>query len=182
MIVEGQMLFRAIRPVIGGTIYEVRANSEKLMIVDFSEEKYLLTQNTQEVRQRFLGIDIEIKELFWLLHGQIESKHFASYGGQQRSDNSFELSQRNTWLHLNQTQDALQEMKKFSQSGLIYSAKISQYQNFSGKKYPALIDIQQSRQNRMKLAITEVSSEPPPFPDFSPPPDISEEILFSSEE
>ena len=181
MIVKGQMLFRAIRPVLGDTIYEVHADSERLMIIDFSEEKYLLTQNTREVRRKFLGVDIEIQELFWLLHGQIESKYFTSHGGKQSSNDLFELSWNDVLLHLNTTQEMLQYMKKYSQGDLMYSATINQYQNFSGRKYPTLVDIQQPNKNRMRLAITEISSESLPFPDFLPPPDISEKILLSSE-
>ncbi len=64
-----QLRLRIFTPLIGTLIYEVRADATRLMILDYQEGWYVLEANTEHSRRKWLGMDLSLEELGWLLQG-----------------------------------------------------------------------------------------------------------------
>ena len=64
-----QLRLRIFTPLIGTLIYEVRADATRLMILDYQEGWYVLEENTEQSRRKWLGMDLSLEELGWLLQG-----------------------------------------------------------------------------------------------------------------
>lgn len=56
-------------PLVGSLVYELRADEHQLLIVDYNQDWYVLEQNTTLSRQTWLGMDLSLAELEWILNG-----------------------------------------------------------------------------------------------------------------
>ena len=57
-------------PLVGTLIYEVRADQARLMVLDYQAGWYVLEPNNRRSRRKWLGMDLSLEELGWLLHGK----------------------------------------------------------------------------------------------------------------
>lgn len=68
---ESELRLSIYTPLVGSLIYELRANTEKFLLLNFQENNYVLEANTSKVRQTWLGMDLSLTELKWLLLGRL---------------------------------------------------------------------------------------------------------------
>ncbi|MBF0287721.1 MAG: DUF4292 domain-containing protein [SAR324 cluster bacterium] len=140
-------------PIIGTLVYEVRANHEQFMILDFGNQKYLLEENISPIRHEWLGIDVSLDELSWMIWGRIPNSKFQQYHGQMISQNKIQLFSEDSVLLMTLSPNGLlQSVQKKNEDATIYEAFIRKYQNVAGRLYPEKIQITQ-QENRGKLLL-----------------------------
>ena len=71
---NSEFKLRIFTPLIGSLIYELRANHSKFMLLNYQHNNFLLADNKQDVRQTWLGMDLTVSELNWLILGNIPEK------------------------------------------------------------------------------------------------------------
>ena len=58
---------RVLAPVIGTRIWELRANDSQILINDYRDQSSSLYENSLEIREEFLGLDVKLGEIQELL-------------------------------------------------------------------------------------------------------------------
>ena len=144
-------------PLIGSLIYELRANLKKLLILNFDEMNYILANNTRDTRQTWLGMDISINELKWLIFGVIP-KNIPIWQKENISKNKFQLSSKNTKIIIKfNSYNKIEWMEKYIYGFLEYRANIPTYQKLVGQYFPRKISIKDSSVlNQWLILVSEI--------------------------
>jgi hypothetical protein len=58
---------RVLAPVIGSRIWELRANDSQILMYDYRDQSSSLHENSLEIREEFLGVDVKLGEIQELL-------------------------------------------------------------------------------------------------------------------
>jgi hypothetical protein len=58
---------RVLAPVIGSRIWELRANDSQILLYDYRDQSSSLHENSMEIREEFLGVDVKLAEIQELL-------------------------------------------------------------------------------------------------------------------
>ena len=58
-------------PLVGSLIYELRASPKKFLLLNFQKKNYVLEDNNWKIRQTWLGMDLSLTEIKWLILGKI---------------------------------------------------------------------------------------------------------------
>ena len=144
-------------PLVGTLLYSISANSEKLLILNFQEKYYILENNNNEVRQTWLGMDLSLIELKWLILGKIPLGNH-TWKMQKISKNEYRILKGSTEMifHLN-SQGHIGYMEKFVDGFLEYRAEIPIYKKYFKKEFPRKIDIKDySKKTNWKIIISEM--------------------------
>ncbi|MEC7630918.1 MAG: lipoprotein insertase outer membrane protein LolB, partial [SAR324 cluster bacterium] len=65
----GRFQLKIFTPLVGSLIYELRADKQQLMVLDYHNEWFVLKANDADARREWLGMDLSLEELGWLLQG-----------------------------------------------------------------------------------------------------------------
>jgi len=144
-------------PLIGSLIYELRANLKNLFILNFDERNYLLGENIQETRQSWLGMDLSLNEIKWLILGDIP-KSIPTWQRENISRNKFKLINGNATILVEfNSSKKIKTMEKYLDGLLEYRANISKYQKFFDQDFPKKISIKDhSEFNQWLILISEI--------------------------
>ena len=168
-----ELRLQIFTPLVGTVLYEIRADPRQFMILDFREEKYFLGQNSPPVRQRWLGVDISLTELSWVLSGRMPQKDFIKFDGEVLSSRNLKFADENAEFFVTLGSNSLMEQMLKVVGGLKeYEVTIAQYEKFSGRYYPKTIQIVQvQNDDQLRLVMNDVTSQRTPLPEliFLPP-------------
>ena len=64
---NNDFILNIFTPVIGTLIYSLKANSEKLLILNFQEKFYKFAENNKEIRKKWIGMDMSLNELIIMI-------------------------------------------------------------------------------------------------------------------
>ncbi len=101
-----KMKLSIFAPFVGSLIYELRAGFDKFMVLNYQDKSYVLEENSREVRQKWLGMDLSLDELRWLIIGRLPKKTHSwkiknlPTGELQLTKNTTEIIFRNNLLNL----------------------------------------------------------------------------------
>ena len=129
------------------------------MILNYQKKEFILAKNKQEVRQTWLGMDITLTELNWLILGNLPDK---TPDWQRSILHSGELQIRKgtTEIHIrfNKTGQIV-SMRKFIEGLLEYHADIPLYQKHYNLLFPRKINIENyGRKNKWLMVISEIET------------------------
>ena len=168
-----ELRLQIFTPLIGTVLYEIRANPRQFMILDFREEKYFLGQNTPPVRKKWLGVDISLTELSWVIWGRMSQEDFARYDGEVLSSRKLKFAGENAEFYIAlESNSLMKQMFKVVEGVKEYEVTIGQYKKFSGINYPKIIQIVDVQNgDRLGLVMNDVTSRRTPLPElvFLPP-------------
>ncbi len=152
-----ELRLQIFAPIIGSLLYEVRANHEQFMILDFEKQKYLLEENISSVRQQWLGTDVSLTELSWIIWARIPKIQFQQYQGRM-VDNEIQLDLEDGVLLITQAPNGLfQKIQKKINGRTVYEVTIQKYQNIEGQLYPEKVQIiQQENRSRLLLVMQDI--------------------------
>ena len=121
---NSEMKMRIFAPIIGSLIYELRAGPEKFLILNYQDKNYVLKRNSWEVRKNWLGMDLLVEELRWLIIGLLPEKikSWKRKYFQQENGNLPKINE----IHISFNSNGYIESMKKSIEGLLeYKAKIT---------------------------------------------------------
>lgn len=146
-------------PLAGSLIYELRANYEKFLILNYQDNNYALEDNNWEVRQSWLGMDLSLTELKWLITGSLPEKT-PLWQRKKLSAGELKLLQGSTEIRIILNSDGyIESMSKSRDELLEYSAKIPLYQNIENFYFPRKIQIEDyTGNNRWMMSISEINA------------------------
>ena len=67
LLQEDGVRLRVLAPVIGTRIWELRANDSQILMYDYRDQSSSLHENSLEIREEFLGVDVQLGEIQELL-------------------------------------------------------------------------------------------------------------------
>ncbi len=67
LLQEDGVRLRVLAPVIGTRIWELRANDLQILMHDYRDQSSSLHENSLEIREEFLGVDVQLGEIQELL-------------------------------------------------------------------------------------------------------------------
>ena len=125
---SSEMKLRIFAPIVGSLIYELRAGPEKFLVLNYQDKNFVLEENNLEVRQTWLGMDLSLAELRWLIIGRLPEKTH-SWKRKKLPTGEWKLTQNTTEIRIRYNSDGYIESMNKSREGLLeYKAKIPQYQ------------------------------------------------------
>ncbi len=139
---DSEMKLKIFAPIIGSLIYELRVIPEKLLILNYQDKNFVLKENSWEVRKVWLGMDLSLQELRWLIVGSIPEKT-DSWKRKKLITGEWQLTKKNTEIRVSYNSKGYIELMNKYRDGLAeYKAKISQYQKKKGIIFPKKIQIE----------------------------------------
>ncbi len=160
-------------PVLGTLLYEIRVDPQQFMMLDYREKAYWLDANVALVREDWLGMDLTLEELSWIIWGRIPQDHFQAWKGKFSSESTVELIQNETKFTLTLAPNGLiQGMVKQWRETVLYEVQIRDYTTNTKQVLPRRIQVvQKSKGNRLVLVMSEINEDEAstPFPGFQPP-------------
>lgn len=162
-------------PLVGSLIYELRAGKKKFLILNYQEKNFVLADNNQQVRQTWLGMDISLTELKWLILGQIP-ENTPNWQRKKLADGELLLTQGSAEIRLRfNASGQIESMHKSLEGLLEYQAKIPLYQKHYNLPFPRKISIEDySGTNKWLMVFNEIETPSGTMKtlDFTPPPDM----------
>ena len=172
---KSELRMSIFAPLVGSLIYELRASPEKFLLLNFQEKNYVLEDNNWEIRKTWLGMDLSLTELKWLILGQIPEKTPA-WQRKMLPTGELQLIKGATEIRLGlNSEGRIEYMSKSLQGLLEYQAKISRYQKHYEIPFPQKIRIEDyTRNNHWLLVISEIQAPSGNIKrlDFIPPSDM----------
>ena len=139
---SSEMKLRIFAPIVGSLIYELRAGPEKFLVLNYQDKNYVLEENNSEVRQTWLGMDLSLDELRWLIIGRLPEKT-QSWKRKKLTTGEWQLSKNTTQMQIRYNSDGYIESMNKSREGLLeYKAKILQYQKEKESFFPTKVQIE----------------------------------------
>ena len=157
---RSELRIQIFAPVIGSLLYELRASSDKFMMLDFQHQQFFLDENHRRNRVSWLGTDLTLEELSWIVWGRVPKQFFEVQGGRFLEPNHLVLSQPpiSFEIFLNKL-GLMDSMVKTEGSLPIYKVQIVSYQNFDNKLLPKMVKIDNLvNQNKLVFVFTSVST------------------------
>jgi len=172
---SSEMKLRIFAPIVGSLIYELRAGPEKFLVLNYQEKNFVLEENSPEVRQTWLGMDLSLDELRWLIIGRLPEK-IQSWESKKLSTGEWQLTQKNTEIRIRYNSNGYIKSMNKSREGLLeYKAKITQYQKEKESIFPKIIQIEDYTGNNLWMiyikALHAVSGSMKTL-EFDPPNDL----------
>ena len=65
---ENHLRLQIFAPLVGSLLYELRSDPGRFLVLNHQDSRYWLDENTPEVRQEWLGMDLSLEELGWFIH------------------------------------------------------------------------------------------------------------------
>ena len=139
---SSEMKLRIFAPIVGSLIYELRVGPEKLLVLNYQNKNFVLEENSWEVRKTWLGMDLSLDELRWLIIGRLPEKT-QSWKRKKLTTGELLLSKNTTQIRIRYNSDNYIESMKKSREGLLeYKAKILQYQKEKESFFPTKVQIE----------------------------------------
>ena len=139
---SSEMKLRIFAPIVGSLIYELRAGPEKFLVLNYQDKNFVLEENSWEVRQTWLGMDLSLDELRWLIIGRLPEKT-QSWKRKKLTIGEWQLSKNTTQIQIRYNSDGYIESMNKSREGLLeYKAKILQYQKEKESFFPTKVQIE----------------------------------------
>ena len=172
---NSEMKLRIFAPIVGSLIYELRAGPEKFLVLNYQDKNFVLEENSWEVRQTWLGMDLSLAELRWLIIGRFpEITH--SWKRKILPTGEWQLTKNTTEIRIRYNSDGYIESMNKSREGLLeYKAKIPQYQKEKESLFPKKIQIEDYTGNNLwMMYIKELHAVSGSMKtlDFDPPADL----------
>ena len=172
---NSEMKLRIFTPIIRSLIYELRAGPEKFLVLNYQDKNFVLEENSWEVRQTWLGMDLSLAELRWLIIGRLPEKTH-SWKRKKLPTGEWQLTQNTTEIRIRYNSDGYIESMNKSREGLLeYKAKIPQYQKEKESLFPKKIQIEDYTENNLwMMYIKELHAVSGSMKtlDFDPPTDL----------
>ena len=169
---SSEIKMRIFAPIIGSLIYELRAGPEKFLMLNYQDKNYVLKENSWEVRKNWLGMDLLVEELRWLIFGRLPEK-IQYWKRKILSTGEWQLTQNSTEIIIGFNSNGyIESMKKTIEGMLEYKAKILQYKRTNGSFFPKKIQIEDFTGNNLwRMYIEEMNpvSESINAIEFDPP-------------
>ena len=178
---DSELRLSIFTPLVGSLIYELRVGPEKFLLLNFQEKNYVLDENNRYVRQTWLGMDLSLTELKWLILGQIPEKTPA-WQRTKLSSGELQLVQGTSVIRLRlNSAGRIQSMNKSVEGLLEYKAQISLYQKHFEILFPRKIRIEDFTGNNHWLMVISEVQAPTGMEtlDFIPPEDMK--LLISNQ-
>ena len=139
---SSEMKLRIFAPIVGSLIYELRAGPERFLVLNYQDKNFVLEENSWEVRQTWLGMDLSLDELRWLIIGRLPEKT-QSWKRKKLTTGEWQLSKNTTQMQIRYNSDGYIESMNKSREGLPeYKAKILQYQKEKDSFFPTKVQIE----------------------------------------
>jgi len=139
---SSEMKLRIFAPIVGSLIYELRVGPEKFLVLNYQDKNFVLEENSLEVRQTWLGMDLSLDELRWLIIGRLPEKT-QSWKRKKLTTGEWQLSKNTTQMQIRYNSDGYIESMNKSREGLLeYKAKILQYQKEKESFFPTKVQIE----------------------------------------
>jgi len=152
---SSEMKLRIFAPIVGSLIYELRAGPEKFLVLNYQDKNFVLKENSWEVRQTWLGMDISLDELRWLIIGRLP-EITKSWKRKKLPTGEWQLTRNTTEIRIHHNSDGYIESIKKSREGLLeYKAKIPQYQSDKENYFPKKIQIEDYAENNLWMIYIE---------------------------
>jgi len=172
---KSELRMSIFAPLVGSLIYELRTSPEKFLLLNFQEKNYVLEDNNWEIRKTWLGMDLSLNELKWLMLGQIPEKTPA-WQRKRLPTGELQLIQGGTEIRLGLNSEGRIEYLRKSLQGLLeYHAKIPRYQKHYEILFPKIIRIENyNRNNHWLFVLSEIQSPSSNIKslEFIPPSDM----------
>ena len=148
-----EMRLRIYAPIVGSLIYELRAGSGKFLVLNYQDENYVMEENKIEVRKTWLGMDLSLDEIRWLIIGRLP-ENFQSWKLNKIPTGELQLTKNVNEIRIRYNSEGYIESMNKSVDGLLeYKAKIIQYQKEQELNFPKKIQIEDSTGNNMWVII-----------------------------
>ena len=172
---SSEMKLRIFAPIVGSLIYELRAGPENFLVLNYQNKNFVLEENSCEVRQTWLGMDLSLDELRWLIIGRLPEK-IQSWKRKKLSPEEWLISQNSTEIRIRYNSEGYIESMNKSREGLLdYKAKIPQYQKESEGFFPKKVQIEDyTGKNLLMIYIKELHAVSGNMKtlEFDPPSDL----------
>ena len=146
---SSEMKLRIFAPIVGSLIYELRAGPEKFMVLNYQDKNFVLEENSWEVRQTWLGMDLSLDELKWLIVGRLPEKT-QSWKRKKLSTGEWQLTQNSTEIRIRHNSDGYIDSMNKSRDGLLeYEAIIPQYKKEKDSFFPKKVQIEDYTGNNL---------------------------------
>lgn len=146
-------------PILGSSLYEVRANAKKFMILDFQEEIFVLDENNAKSRQQWLGADISLTELSWVVWGRIPRDTFEENQVVVLENDTLELSKGEAQYHVTLSENGLlKHLVKKEGEEATFDVTIQEYQMVGEQSFPRKLQIlRPESQERLVLVMNDIN-------------------------
>jgi outer membrane biogenesis lipoprotein LolB len=162
-------------PLVGSLIYELRASSKKFLILNYQQKNFILTENIQEVRQKWLGMDLTLTELKWLILGKLPEKT-PKWQRNILPNGELQLRQSTTEIRIRFNDSGqIESMRKSLKGMLEYHAEIPLYRKHYNLPFPRKISIEDySENNKWLMVFSEIQTPAETLKplDFIAPPEM----------
>ena len=139
---SSEMKLRIFAPIVGSLIYELRAGPDKFLVLNYQDKNFVLEKNSWEVRQTWLGMDLSMEELRWLIIGRLPEKT-QSWKRKKLPTGELQLTQNTTEIRIRyNSYDFIESINKSREGLLEYKAKITQYQKEKENFFPKKVQIE----------------------------------------
>jgi len=139
---SSEMKLRIFAPIVGSLIYELRAGPEKFLVLNYQDKNFVLEKNSWEVRQTWMGMDLSLDELRWLIIGRLPEKT-KLWKRKKLPTGEWQLTQNTTEIRIRYNYYGYIKSMNKSREGLLeYKAKITQYQKMKENYFPKKIQIE----------------------------------------
>ena len=146
---SSEMKLRIFAPIIGSLIYELRAGPKQFLVLNYQNKNFVLEENSWEVRQTWLGMDLSLDELRWLIIGRLPEK-IQSWKRKKLPTGEWQLTQNTTEIRISYNSEGYIESMDKSREGLLeYKAKITQYQKEKESIFPKIVQIEDYTGNNL---------------------------------
>jgi len=161
-----ELRLQILVPVIGTLVYEIRANAEHFMILDFKEKTYFLDDNVAQTRHQWFGVDISLLELSWVVWGRMSQEEFQQRQGQRLSSKNLKFTSENAVFFVTLGANGIMErMVKVVEGIEEYEVTVGKYQGIEGKIYPRVIQIvSPQNQSKLRLVMNDITPQIPVLP------------------
>ncbi len=139
---NSEMKLKIFAPFVGSLIYELRADPKKFLVLNYQGKNFVLEENSSEVRQTWLGMDLTLDELKWLIIGRLPEK-IQSWKSKKLSTGKWQLTKNDAEINISYNSEGLINSMNKSLEGLSeYKAKITQYRKINENIFPKIIQIE----------------------------------------
>jgi len=146
---SSEMKLRIFAPIVGSLIYELRAGPEKFLVLNYQDKNFVLEENSWEVRQTWMGMDLSLDELRWLIIGRLPEKT-QSWKRKKLPTGEWQLTQNTTEILIRyNSEDYIVSMNKSREGLKEYKAKILKYQKEKESLFPKIIQIEDYAGNNL---------------------------------
>ena len=156
---DSELKLSIFTPLIGSLIYELRASSKKFLILNYEQKNFIFTENKQEVRQKWFGMDLTLTELKWLILGKLPDKT-PNWQRKILPTGELQLRQNTTEIRiLFNDSGQIESMRKYLKGLLEYHAEIPLYQKHYNLPFSRKISIEDhSGKNKWLMVFSQIQT------------------------